>query len=322
MEKELIEQNTILLTLAGSWSYGTNIETSDKDYRGICLIPDKRLFFGFDKFEQKDKGWNEGEDKIVYHLPFAISLFLQGNPNSLELLFSDDSSLLKITDEGRLLRNNKYLFLSKKVKNKYLGYAISQMKSLEAKKRWSLTVQEAPERAAFTHRKTILVGPMGHTFSETSKLVEINRTWEEASGKWMEVTVENFDKGSYEKAKLDYNNFKTWRQNRNPVRKEMEDKHGRDGKFSLHLVRLLRQCYEILTEGVLRVKRPDAAELLAIRNGEKYSYEELVEYVKEMEEKIEQAYEKSSLPELPNFGRVEQLQMEIIENSLRKAGQL
>lgn len=48
-------------------------------------------------------------------------------------------------------------------------------------------------------------------------------------------------------------------------------------KHAMHVVRLLRTAKEALETGEVLVKRPDAAELLAIRNGA-WSYEEMMEY--------------------------------------------
>lgn len=42
---------------------------------------------------------------------------------------------------------------------------------------------------------------------------------------------------------------------------------GYDPKEAGHLIRFLREGLEILTEGIINVRRPDAQELLAIRKG-------------------------------------------------------
>jgi hypothetical protein len=61
-------------------------------------------------------------------------------------------------------------------------------------------------------------------------------------------------------------------------------------KHALHLVRLLRMGYEILTTGKVIVRRPDAEELLAIRNG-LYTLDELLEKVEELKTKLDAVYE-------------------------------
>ena len=53
----------------------------------------------------------------------------------------------------------------------------------------------------------------------------------------------------------------------NVKRPELVEKHGYDTKHAMHLWRLLRMCAEILETGRVLVRRPDADELLAIRDG-------------------------------------------------------
>lgn len=58
-----------------------------------------------------------------------------------------------------------------------------------------------------------------------------------------------------------------------------------DFKHAMHLVRLLRMGAEALETGVINVRRPDATELLDIRAG-KWTYEEVVEYAEDMDNKV------------------------------------
>lgn len=64
-----------------------------------------------------------------------------------------------------------------------------------------------------------------------------------------------------------------------------------NSKHASHLVRLMRMGYEILTEGKVIVKRPDAEELLAIKNGA-WTYERVMEYKEELQRKLDEAYQK------------------------------
>jgi predicted nucleotidyltransferase len=61
-------------------------------------------------------------------------------------------------------------------------------------------------------------------------------------------------------------------------------------KHAMHLVRLLRMGQEILTKGTLTVRRHDAQELLAIRNG-KWTYDELMAHVDPLQAELEGIYE-------------------------------
>ena len=67
----------------------------------------------------------------------------------------------------------------------------------------------------------------------------------------------------------------------------------------MHLVRLLRMGKEALETGIITVKRPDAQELLSIRNGA-MSYEEILDYANRMNDDIASLIKTSSLPSKPN----------------------
>lgn len=83
------------------------------------------------------------------------------------------------------------------------------------------------------------------------------------------------------------------RPGRNPARAQLEQEHGYDTKHAMHLVRLLRMGLEVLQEGQLRVYRPDAAELLEIRDG-KYSLAEILQMAEELDQQLAQI--SSDLP--------------------------
>lgn len=96
---------------------------------------------------------------------------------------------------------------------------------------------------------------------------------------------------AYAKAKQVYDSWVSWKKERNPARRELEEKSGYDTKHASHLVRLMRMGYEILKEGKVIVNRVglDADELLAIKNGA-WSFDKVMEFKAEMERKLEEEY--------------------------------
>jgi predicted nucleotidyltransferase len=106
---------------------------------------------------------------------------------------------------------------------------------------------------------------------------------------------------NYFKAKNTYDSWVRWKNERNPARRELEVKSGYDTKHASHLVRLMRMGYEILTEGKVIVRRPDADELLSIKNGG-WTYERVMEYQKEMQIKLDEAY--ANLKVITTSGKV------------------
>jgi len=115
------------------------------------------------------------------------------------------------------------------------------------------------------------------------------------------LAIVKFNKEEYNLAKEKHAQYWTWKKNRNEVRSALEEEHGYDTKHAMHLVRLLRMGKEALEEGVLKVKRPDAAELLEIRAGA-WTYEQCIAYAKEMDELIRgELYNTTKLPKKPDL---------------------
>lgn len=86
--------------------------------------------------------------------------------------------------------------------------------------------------------------------------------------------------------------------------------HG-NTKHAMHLVRLLRMGAEALRDREIVVKRPDAEELLAIRNGA-WTYEEIVDYAEVMDKEVREVwYKQTSLPKKPDIKFAAQLLMEV-----------
>jgi predicted nucleotidyltransferase len=96
---------------------------------------------------------------------------------------------------------------------------------------------------------------------------------------------------AYAKAKQVYDSWISWKKERNPARRELEEKSGYDTKHASHLVRLMRMGYEIITEGKVIVNRTghDADELLAIKNGA-WSFDQVMEFKERMEAKLDMEY--------------------------------
>lgn len=76
---EHLKDKIIFLTLGGSYSYGTNVETSDVDIRG-CALNSRSDLLGLSNFEQVV---HTGTDTTVYSFNKLVSLLLNCNPNTI-----------------------------------------------------------------------------------------------------------------------------------------------------------------------------------------------------------------------------------------------
>lgn len=100
----------------------------------------------------------------------------------------------------------------------------------------------------------------------------------------------------------------------NPVRAELIEKFGYDTKDAMHVVRLLRMGLEIIRGEGVKVKRPDAEELLAIRDG-KWKLSDLLAYSESMHADLDILYEKSPLPMSPDKVKIDKLCQDLVQQS-------
>lgn len=135
-----LEERTIILAPTGSYAYGTNIETSDKDYKGIC-IPPIEYYLGLESFNEYNtsggKNFKNTKDDIdisIMHINKFVKDAMQGVPNNIEILFVRREDYLKVTPLGQRLIDHRHLFLSKHIQKRFSGYAYSQIQKLKDKK--------------------------------------------------------------------------------------------------------------------------------------------------------------------------------------------
>src|SRR5258708_8318945 len=133
----------IFETVAGSYLYGTSIENSDIDYRGVCIEPLYSLL-GLVNFEQFEDSTQK--DRVIYGLRKFINLALGQNPNIVELLFVpfQPEFMIQHTLEWKQIIENREYFLSRKVADTFIGYAVSQLKRMETHYKWMK--KEAPTK--------------------------------------------------------------------------------------------------------------------------------------------------------------------------------
>ena len=118
----------------------------------------------------------------------------------------------------------------------------------------------------------------------------------------------------YRAAARQWQSYETWKAQRNPARAELERAHGYDTKHAMHLVRLMRMGLEVLQRGDLSVRRADAAELAAIRDGA-LSFEALSSAATQLQADMLEAAKVSPLPDDIDREHVDGLLRELIEGA-------
>jgi predicted nucleotidyltransferase len=266
-----VKDDLIFMTVAGSRMYGTNTPDSDIDLRGVC-VPPKNVLMGFARnFEQQTY---ENEDTVVFSLMKFVKLCADNNPNIIELLFAPEDCIRTITPTWERLLERRDEFISAKCYHSFSGYAHQQLARLKGHRAW---LRDPPDHQPT--RQEFGLTQSGQGVREISKGVDVSEIAPEAL-----VVIEKEKR--YKAAMRRWKDYQRWIKERNPARAKLEAAHGYDTKHALHLVRLLRMGHEILTTGKVIVRRPDAEELLAIRNG-CYTYDELMEVVEPLRIKMD-----------------------------------
>lgn len=318
---EHLGRHVMLLGLAGSYSYGTNIRTSDIDIRGIALNQKSDLI-GLTQFEQYV---DEDTDTVIYGFNKVVGLLLSCNPNTIELLGLKPEHYLYLSDIGRLLLDNRRLFLSKRAIQSFGGYADAQLRRLQNALARDTFPQTEKERHIFNSVRNAM-----HDFNHRYGRFE-NGTLELYIDKAVnpELETEIFVNASMTHYPLrDYCGM--WNTMANVIRdyekvgkrnKKKDDLHL--NKHAMHLIRLFMMALDILEKGEINTYREKEHGLLMdIRSG-KYRkedgafHESFYEMLSDFEKKLHYAAEHTDLPEEPDMAKVQELVMAINERVVR-----
>lgn len=307
--------NIMILGLGGSYAYGTNVEGSDLDIRGVALMRPEHLLTnqGFDQVE------NSETDAVIYSFNKIVSLLSNSNPNTIEILGLKPEHYLYLSEEGRLLLDNKKIFLSKRAINSFGGYANAQLQRLNNKAVRDVCQSERERHILNTIKYASIDFPQRYfPYSKGAIRLYIDESDQEEYDTeiFMDVNLKHYPLRDYTSM---WNEMKQMVSSYNKIgkRNNRAATHGKLGKHMMHLVRLYLMAFDILeNEEIITYREKDHAFLMEIRNG-KYLDEddrvrpEFFELVDELETRLKYAAENTSLPETPNYIEISNLMMEI-----------
>jgi uncharacterized protein len=314
--KELVEKNKILELVTGSNLYGTNLPSSDRDYTGI-FIASKPFYLGLDKVEEVDlsitsksaDGKNDSDaiDRKFHEFRKLVRLVADGNPNIIELVMVDEvrnnDCIVYINDFGRKLLANRELFPSKLVKQRFIGYSISQMHKAKTKPDNYLDLSLFKERF-----ETYCLKPMYPTrlieykYNNTvlSELISFHTDFATIGGMNFNLNVKIIDVYLAIISRIEKASH----------RADMWTKYGMDTKFLAHAIRLMFEGKELLETGNIEFPLKQKDLLLDIRNG-KFSLEEIHELADQTKNDLE-GFE-GDLPTKPNYTKINKFLIETVE---------
>lgn len=300
--------NIIILTLGGSHAYGTDTESSDLDIRG-CALNSKMQILTNEKFEQFV---NEDTDTIIYAFNKLISLICNCNPNTIEMLGNKPEHYFYVSPIGQELLDNAHLFLSKRAIYSFGGYANQQLRRLENKANRLVGqakneehIYKTIEHASYDFRERYFSLPDDAIKLYIDKAVQDGYDTEI----FMDVNLHHYPLRDY---------ADMWSEMKSIVksyakigkRNEKAIEHNKLGKHMCHLIRLYMMCLDILeNEKIVTFREKEHDLLMDIRNGKylddnKQPIPEFYEMVDEYEKRLDYAKENTSLPNNPDYKRI------------------
>lgn len=318
---EYLGNNIILLVLGGSHAYGMEKEDSDLDVRGIAINSKEEILLNKD-FEQVV---NADTDTSIYSFNKMLQLLASNNPNTLESLGCKQEHYLYLHPIGKELLENRKMFLSKVCIHTFAGYAGSQLRRMENKAARLVGQAQNEEyilksinnaKYDFKNRYfpmsdgavNLYTGKTVRTGYDTEIFMDINlkhyplRDW---TGMWNEMKsiVSSYNKiGKRNEKAIDKNKL---------------------GKHMAHLLRLYMMCIDILEkEEIITFRENEHDLLMSIRNGEyldsnRQPLTEFYDLLNEYERRFEYAKKNTSLPDVPDYERINEFKMYVSERVVK-----
>lgn len=310
-ENKQLGNNLCVLTLGGSKAYGTNVEGSDTDIRGVALNSKKEILLGKDFETIVDTN----TDTVVYSFSKIVELLTKANPNTLEIFGMPKEDYFVLTKPGELLIDNIDLFLSQKCAASFGGYANAQLYRLKQKSMYAMSDKEYNEHIAKVLNK------MKVEFEEkyNTQLAITFGPYEELRliGKFDGLNMDQI----HEVLNTLNNTYREYKKHSH--RNENAEVHNKINKHSMHLIRLYAMGIDLLEEGKIVTKRvKDHDLLMSIRNKEFMTEDgaikkEFFDLVSDYEERFNKALKTTCLPKEPNFKEIEELKAAVNESIIK-----
>lgn len=301
--------NTILLGIGGSHAYGTATETSDLDIRGIATNSARNILLGKD-FEQVV---DTETDTVVYSFDKIVKLLCACNPNTIEILGLKPKHYLYLSPVGKLLLENKRMFLSKAAIYSFGGYANAQLRRIENKAARDISQarQEESILRSIQHA-SVYYKRRYYPYRDDDIKLYIDSSEREGydSEIFMDIDLRHYPLRDFRDLWSEIHSIvKSY--NSIGKRNKRAIAHDKLGKHMMHLVRLYYMCFDILEKGEINTYREQEHNLLmSIRKGEyldenRQPIPEFYEIVNELEQRLSYDKDNTDLPEEVDKKKVE-----------------
>jgi predicted nucleotidyltransferase len=171
---KFLSDGVILSGYRGSIAHGTYRESpdniSDKDVMYV-VVPREDYYFGCESRSFPSSGTheikNDGWDIVAYEARKFISMLAKGNPNVLTMLWLESRHYLHVSFAGRMLLDNRLLFIGKHVYYPFIGYAHGQLHRM--------TCHVPTANAYMGNKRKMLIEKFGYDTKEAAHLIRLLR---------------------------------------------------------------------------------------------------------------------------------------------------
>lgn len=272
-----------LLIRAGSRLYGTNTPESDYDYRGF-IVPPFEYLVGLSNFQHSIN--QKSEDTVIYSLKRFFELLILGDPTTYEILFAPEPNIIERSEVGNLILRNRSLFACKQFARRIRGYAQSEWRKVTGTQ--LVPIKRKPNEDEVVENIRQVFHPQKENMDEIIRLLFLDHPRETRPA----------------------------RRKLGAKRKEQIERYGYCTSSACHTIRLLGQLKELMKYGKITFPRPNAKELLAIKQGE-YSLDKVVDLYEALLIRVSEAEKDTHLPDRAPIVRIQTMYNEIVAHSIQ-----
>jgi len=311
------DSDFVVVTLFGSRLYGSDILSSDYDYKGVILPSKREILLGkisnnYDKNLFKPE--EEKSEVELFSLHRFIELACEGQTNQLDMIHAPKKMLKKSSEIWDEIVKNKEKLYSKNFKA-FIGYARKQASKYMVKKERILAVKE-------------IIDFFDEYINSGKGYLRIKEIWDKLpNGEFFEFSVTKNDvkmymvcgRGLQETATIKYSKEilqGVYDDYGERVRK-IENNEKIDWKSICHAIRVMIEIKSILINKDIEFPLKEGSYLRDIRLGKLNYHKEILPKMEELMEEIENLIIKSDLPSKADLKFWENFLIDVSNNVIR-----
>jgi len=306
----------------GSHLFGTNIESSDRDFKVVCLPSAEDILLQKVKKVRhnglsKERNQPEQEDVEFLSLQHYLKMLCEGQTMAVDMAFVPEEYYVagSLGPEWYAIRSNMGRFIHSNV-TAFASFALSQARrysvkadrldALEAAHGFFAAMEDL--HGPSTKVTEVRMDLMGMACEHSREVMGFPRIINPSRNG---VGIEHFEccdrkvpmGATVKEAANIYRKATEFYGKRARLAQQMG---GQDWKAMSHAVRVVREAEELLLDGKITFPRPEANLLLQVRKGE-LAHEEVMSLIEEGLERVNDAKLKTDLPEQPDYDYADEL---------------